>query len=107
MLQGESHVSHGPILLLGISICPMSRFAERSHKSKRKQNNITPCIVSLGRLCVLAKQLLIVAFMIQGAVCSRNYLSLSNLKAHLCHQLNIPSKYLVIEDQSQIEKFGS
>ena len=33
MLQGESHVSRGPILLLGNSICPMSRFAERSHKS--------------------------------------------------------------------------
>ena len=26
----------GPILLLGNSICPMSRFAERSHKSKKK-----------------------------------------------------------------------
>ena len=31
MLQGKSHVSRGPILLLGTSICPMSRFAEHSH----------------------------------------------------------------------------
>ena len=54
MLQGESHVSCGPILLLGNSIYPMSRFAERSHKSKKKkrqQHNITPRIVSLDRLC--------------------------------------------------------
>ena len=33
MLQGESHVPRGPMLLLVNSICPMSRFAERSHKS--------------------------------------------------------------------------
>ena len=46
MLQGESHISRDPILLLGVSICPMSRFAERSHKSEKK----TPRIVSLVRL---------------------------------------------------------
>ena len=50
MLQGESHVSRGPILLLGNSICPMSRFAERPHKSEKKKHNITPRIVSLDRL---------------------------------------------------------
>ena len=49
MLQGKSHVSRGPILLLGNSICPMTRVAERSHKSKKKRT-ITPRIVSLGRL---------------------------------------------------------
>ena len=49
LLQGESHVSRGPILLLGNSICPMSRFAECSNKSKKK-HIITPHIVSLGRL---------------------------------------------------------
>ena len=34
------------------NICPMSRFAQRSHKSKKKKktHNITPCIVSLGSL---------------------------------------------------------
>ena len=39
MLQGESHVSHDPILSLGNSICSRSRFAERSHKSKKKTHN--------------------------------------------------------------------
>ena len=44
MLQGKSRVSRGPILLLGsYSICPMSRFAERSHKSKKKQYNSSYC----------------------------------------------------------------
>ena len=50
MPQGESHVLRGPILLLGNSICPMSRFAERSHKCKKKNRNITPRIMSLGTL---------------------------------------------------------
>ena len=49
VLPRESHVSRDPILLLGHSIFPMSRFAERSHKSKKKKN---PRIVSLGRLCL-------------------------------------------------------
>ena len=49
MLQGEGHVSRGPILLLGNTICPMSRFAERSHKVKKK-HSLTPRIVRLGRL---------------------------------------------------------
>ena len=37
MLQGESHVSRGPILLLGNSICHWSRFAECLHKSRKKK----------------------------------------------------------------------
>ena len=37
MLQCESHVSRGPILLLGNSICHRSRFAECSHKSRKKE----------------------------------------------------------------------
>ena len=49
MLSGGSHVSRGPILLLGNSICHRSRFAECSHKSEK--NNLTPHILSLGRLC--------------------------------------------------------
>ena len=50
MLQGESHVSQSQILLLCNSICHLSHFAERSQKSK-KRNDITPHVVSLGRLC--------------------------------------------------------
>ena len=38
MLQGESHVSIGPILLLGNSICHRSRFAECLHKSRKKKD---------------------------------------------------------------------
>ena len=38
-----SHVSSGSVLLLANSICPMSRFAERSHKGKKKQYNSSYC----------------------------------------------------------------
>ena len=48
MLQGESHVSRGPILLLGNSICPMSRFAERSNKSKKKKTQYNSSYCELG-----------------------------------------------------------
>ena len=48
MLQG-SHVSRDPILLLGVSICPMSRLLNVRIKVKKK----APRIVSLVRLCLL------------------------------------------------------
>ena len=43
MLQGESHVSRSEILLLCNCICHMSRYAERSHKNLKKNNNSAHC----------------------------------------------------------------
>ena len=53
MLQGGSHVSRDPILLLGNIIyapCHISLNVGIKVKQKTKKNNITPRIVSLGRL---------------------------------------------------------
>ena len=50
MLQGESHVSRSQILSSCNSIFHLSRFAEGSHKKKKIYIDITPRIVSLGRL---------------------------------------------------------
>ena len=50
MLQGDSDVSRSQVLSLWSSICHMTRFLERSHKSK-KRNNIPLRIVSLSYLC--------------------------------------------------------
>ena len=51
MLQGESHVLHSQIMSLCNSIFHLSRFAEGSNKRKKIYLDITPNIVSLGRLC--------------------------------------------------------
>ena len=58
MLQGESHVSRDPILLLdNITYVPchvslnVRIKAKKKNNKKAKKPNITPRIVSLGRLC--------------------------------------------------------
>ena len=55
MLHGESHVSRGPILLLGNKIyapCHVSLNVRVTVKKKKTKYSITPRIVSLGRLCL-------------------------------------------------------
>ena len=56
MLQGESHVSRGPILLSGniiYALCHVSLIVRLKVKKKNQTNkqNLTLRIVSLGRLC--------------------------------------------------------